>query len=234
MQRPRGAWRPAGAIMPIEATRRRWCRAVSTCRLRGTELPPPAKNSPSGTLTLVFTDIQNSTELWEKLGGDFERWLGQHNRILRERLAACGGYEVKTEGDAFMIAFTHARDAVRFALETQEALHAAGWPPEIGEMLVRMGIHTGEPIRAPDPQTGRIDYIGPDVNRAARVAGAGHGGQILLSGPTYAAAEGELANAVITDLGGHRLNGVERPVHLLQVLPRSLAVWSFVTLDKLT
>ena len=197
-------------------------------------MPPPAKNSPSGTLTLVFTDIQNSTELWEKLGGDFERWLGQHNRILRERLAACGGYEVKTEGDAFMIAFTHARDAVRFALDTQEALHAAGWPPEIGELLVRMGIHTGQPICAPDPQTGRIDYIGPDVNRAARVAGAGHGGQILLSGPTYAAAEGELANAVITDLGEHRLKGLERPVHLLQVLPRSLADRRFAPLDTLT
>ena len=167
--------------MPIEGGPRAqdaWCRAVSTCRLRGTELPPPAKNSPSGTLTLVFTDIQNSTELWEKLGGDFERWLGQHNRILRERLAACGGYEVKTEGDAFMIAFTHARDAVRFALETQEALHAAGWPPEIGEMLVRMGIHTGEPLLT----NGR--YVGLAVHRAARICAAAYGGQILVSGTT--------------------------------------------------
>jgi class 3 adenylate cyclase len=181
----------------------------------------------SGTVTLVFTDIQGSTALWERLGDGFVGVLEAHNRILREALARSGGAEVKTEGDAFMIAFASASDAVRFALAAQEALHAAPWPAEAGELLVRMGLHTGDPIAVADPATGRMDYFGPVVNRAARVASAAHGGQVLLTEATRAGAEAALAGAAVADLGEHRLRGLERPERLFQALPAPLAGRAF-------
>jgi len=181
----------------------------------------------SGTVTLVFTDIQGSTALWERLGDGFVGLLEAHNRILREALARFGGEEVKTEGDAFMVAFASTADSVRFALAAQEALHAESWPAEAGELLVRMGLHTGDPITVADPATGRMDYFGPVVNRAARVASAAHGGQILLTEATRAGAEAALTGAAVSDLGEHRLRGLERPERLFQALPPPLAGRSF-------
>ena len=89
--------------------------------------------APTGTVTLVFTDIQGSTMLWERFKTDFKRLLDLHNKIVRDLIEAHDGYEVKTEGDAFMVAFNHARDAVSFCLETQRALHHAPWPNELLE-----------------------------------------------------------------------------------------------------
>ena len=152
-------------------------------------------SSPTGTVTLVFTDIQGSTELWERLGIAFQPILDLHNRIFREAIAAHGGYEVKTAGDAFMVAFQHADQALSFALEVQEQLLRADWPDQLladihatatadglfRGLRVRMGIHTGEPICDMDSSSGRMDYFGPMVNRAARATSAAHGGQILLT-----------------------------------------------------
>ncbi len=190
---------------------------------------------PTGTVTLIFTDLQGSTELWQALKDRFAPVLGAHNSLMRELIAAHDGYEVKTEGDAFMAAFHRASDAVKMALAAQEKMRAIA-PPELkGELLIRIGVHTGEPICELDPTTGRMDYFGPFVNRSARVGSAGHGGQILISKATYEAAIETIedAEAQVTDLGEHRLKGLSRAEHIYQVLPRSLAGRQFPPLKTL-
>ena len=127
--------------------------------------------APTGTVTLVFTDIQGSTMLWERFKAAFKDLLDLHNSIIRDVIKQYDGYEVKTEGDAFMIAFNHAKDAVAFCLEAQTSLHKAPWPEillepedlkdvagisEDGEfrgLRVRMGIHTGDSITVAPAQT---------------------------------------------------------------------------------
>lgn len=178
---------------------------------------------PAGTVTLVFTDIQDSSRLWEQHGRNFEPVLALHNELMRRQIAAHGGYEVKTEGDAFMVAFADALAAARFCTATQLALAGAAWPAQVGEVMVRMGAHTGEPIVSSDPASGRTDYLGPVVNRAARVAAAGHGGQVLLSESALKHARLPEAEFSVTDLGEHRLRGLELPERLYQVLPPELA-----------
>ncbi|MFP2932755.1 adenylate/guanylate cyclase domain-containing protein, partial [Pyxidicoccus sp. 3LG] len=154
---------------------------------------------PSGTVALVFTDVQGSTRLWERCDGGMHAALEVHDRVLRTLLASGGGYEVKTQGDSFMVAFPTVLEALRWCLEAQEALLCAPWPeavlaqPEAGVetgprgllhrgLRVRMGVHVGEPECRIDAQTGRMDYLGRMVNVTARVASAGHGGQVLVSG----------------------------------------------------
>lgn len=180
---------------------------------------------PTGTVTLVFTDVEGSTALWEKLQDRFAPVLAEHNRVMREAIARCEGYEVKTEGDSFMVAFPRADLAVHFALEAQERLSEIELPGGVGALRVRIGCHTGEPICEVDPTTGRMDYFGPFVNRAARVGAAGHGGQILISKATYDDASRVLEErqAAVTNLGEHRLKGLSRAEHIYQVLPASLA-----------
>ncbi len=151
-------------------------------------------SAPTGTVTLVFTGIENSGELWERLGAAFEPVLALHQRAIREALAARGGYEVKVEGDAFMLSFARATEAMQFAQEAQEGLARQPWPASTGEIRVRMGVRTGVPICAPDP-AGRMDCFGPVVNRAARIAAAAHGGQILISEAARAAAREALETA---------------------------------------
>ncbi|MCE9583945.1 MAG: adenylate/guanylate cyclase domain-containing protein [Planctomycetes bacterium] len=183
--------------------------------------------APSGLVTLVFTDLQGSTELWERHGDSFRPVLEQHHRIMRDAIAARAGFEVKTEGDSFMVAFGRASDALRFAMEAQQALHAHAWPASSGELLVRMGIHLGEPLCITDSATGRADYYGPAVNRAARIAAAAHGGQVLLSAAAWEAAAEVRSGIIGVDLGEHRLKGLERPERLWQALPQSLAARTF-------
>lgn len=181
---------------------------------------------PTGTVTLVFSDIQGSTKAWESLGDRFEEALQRHNALVREAIAAHGGYEAKTEGDSFMVAFASSRDALAFCLAVQRSLATAAWPAELGpRLLVRMGVHTGVPSCRPDPITCRMDYFGPVVNRAARVVDAAHGGQVLLSQAAFEEASG--LEASVTDLGEHALRGLEQRVHLWQVLPTEQADRSF-------
>ena len=193
-------------------------------------------DAPTGTLTLVFTDIQGSTALWERLGDDFGLALQQHDALVRAALVEHGGYEVKTEGDAFMVAFDGARAAIEFCLDAQRRLHAAEWAdsllaqPECAAeggfrgVRVRMGVHTGEPACRPDPNTGRMDYFGPMVNRAARVEAAAHGGQIVVSAAAWSTSGlGEApVGLAVKDLGLHALKGLSEPEHLRQLLPRGL------------
>src|SRR5262245_7006923 len=151
---------------------------------------------PSGTVTLLFSDIEGSTRLLERLGTEsYAEVLEQHRRLLREVFARHDGYEVDTEGDAFFVAFARAGDAVAAAEEGQLALADTTWPAEGVGLRVRMGLHTGEPERAGP------NYVGMDVHRAARIMSAGHGGQVLLSGATRALVDGR----DLRDLGDHRL-----------------------------
>ena len=163
---------------------------------------------PTGTVTLLFTDIEGSTRLLQALGPDrYAEGLDLHRRLLRAAFVAHHGYEVDHEGDAFFVAFSRAEDAVAAAAEAQAALAAAEWP-ERRTLRVRMGIHTGEPMVVPP------NYVGMDVHRAARIMAAGHGGQVVVS----AAAVGLLDSTVsLRDLGEHRLKDLSSPQRLYQL-----------------
>src|SRR5438552_12385199 len=126
---------------------------------------------PTGVVTFLFTDVEGSTKLLRELGDGYADALHEHRRLLREAFTAHEGLEVDTQGDAFFVAFSRASDAVAAAADAQLALAD-------GPIRVRMGLHTGEPLRADE------GYVGFDVHRAARIAAAGHGGQVLLSQAT--------------------------------------------------
>ncbi|MGZ4412986.1 MAG: ATP-binding protein [Gaiellaceae bacterium] len=161
---------------------------------------------PTGTVTLLFTDIEGSTRLLERLGTDrYAEALGLHRRLLREAFERYDAYEVDCEGDSFFVTFATAQDGVSAAVEGQSALGAVTWP-EGDEVRVRMGIHTGEPLPVP-PR-----YVGLDVHRAARIMAAGHGGQVLLSQTTR-----DLVEADLRDLGEHRLKDLSAPQRLYQL-----------------
>jgi class 3 adenylate cyclase len=149
---------------------------------------------PPGTVTLLFADIEGSTRLLQELGDEYADVLADHRRTLRAEFARHGGVEVDTEGDAFFVAFAKASDAVAAATAVREALGR-------GPIRVRMGLHTGEPTVTEE------GYVGIDVHRAARIAAAGHGGQILVSQATR-----DLAGADrLRDLGVHRLKDLAAP-----------------------
>src|SRR5712691_6839122 len=119
---------------------------------------------PTGTVTLLFTDVEGSTRLLHELGDAYADLLAEHRRVLREAFARHGGVEVDTQGDAFFVAFASAREAVAAAAAGQAALS--------GPVRVRIGLHTGE------AQVTEEGHVGLDVHRAARIAAAGHGGQV--------------------------------------------------------
>ncbi|KAJ3169354.1 cysteinyl-tRNA synthetase [Irineochytrium annulatum] len=164
---------------------------------------------PTGRLALVFTDIKNSTALWEKNTTAMKTAIKLHNATMRRLLQNSGGYEVKTEGDAFMVSFQDILKAVEWCLTAQLELRNVDWPKDILEcsdgaeikwqneasedpnstssvllfrgLWVRMGLHFGSPLCEVDPVTARMDYYGPMVNRSARVTSVCQGGQILVS-----------------------------------------------------
>jgi class 3 adenylate cyclase len=158
---------------------------------------------PGGTVTFLFSDIEGSTRLLERLGDRYGDVHRDHRRILRKELERADGQEVDTQGDAFFFSFTRAKDAVRGAVAAQRALAAHAWPDGV-DVKVRMGLHTGEPTVADE------GYVGMDVVRAARICSAGHGGQILLSESTRALIGNEVPDGVeIRDLGHARLKDVQ-------------------------
>src|SRR5581483_8843100 len=136
-----------------------------------------ASGAPAGEVTLMFTDIEGSTRGWDTYRERFHEALQRHNALIREAIAAWNGYEVKTIGDSFMVAFSDPLDAALCALEVQRRIENGPFAA-VGGMRVRVGLHTGllEPIGG--------DYFGPPVNRAARIERAAHGGMILLSADT--------------------------------------------------
>jgi predicted ATPase/class 3 adenylate cyclase len=156
---------------------------------------------PTGTVTLLFTDIEGSTRLLDELGDRYQDVFADHQRALRGAFQGHGGLEVSTHGDAFFYVFERATDAVAAAADGQQAL--AG-----GQVKVRMGIHTGEPTAADG------DYLGPDVNRAARIMSAAHGGQVLVSQATRELLDSRIE---LRDVGEHQLKDLSAPVRLFQL-----------------
>jgi predicted ATPase/class 3 adenylate cyclase len=172
---------------------------------------------PTGTVTFLFTDIEGSTGLLQALGDRYPAVLDEHAAILRKAVAEAGGIEVSTHGDAFFVVFTSPVAAVRAALAAQLALAAHDWSPG-PPVRVRMGLHTGEGTRGGD------DYAGLDVHRAARIADAAHGGQLLVSDTTRSLVEQALPDgATLRDLGPHRLRGLADPERLHQLAAGGLA-----------
>ena len=171
---------------------------------------------PAGTITMLFTDIEGSTALLRRLGGRYADALSAQRVLLRAAFANCGGHEMGTEGDSFFIVFGSAADAVRCCVAAQRALSGHDWPGGI-PVRVRMGLHSGEPVRHED------GYVGLDVHRAARIAAVAHGGQVVLSEATRQLAGSRLpAGASLRDLGLHRLKDIEAPEHIYQLVAAGL------------
>jgi predicted ATPase len=156
---------------------------------------------PTGTVTFVFTDVEGSTSLLNDLGAEaYADALADHRSVIREACIRTGGVEVDTQGDAFLFAFPTAPGALAAASDFAERLAANG------PIRVRVGVHTGTPF------VGDESYVGHDVHRAARIAAAGHGGQVLVSAATAALVDTEL-----TDLGEHRFKDLGAPERVFQL-----------------
>ncbi len=166
------------------------------------------RDLPSGTVTFLFTDVEGSTRLLHELGSEgYAAALAEHRRVLREAFTAHEGVEVDTQGDAFFVAFPTAPGALSAVQEMLAGLAS-------GLIRVRMGLHTGTPFLAEE------GYVGPDVNRAARIAASGHGGQVLLSSSTAALIEPSnslLQGVSLRDLGEHRLKDLSAPERIFQL-----------------
>lgn len=173
---------------------------------------------PTGTVTFLFSDIEGSTRLVQELDPPrYRELLEQHHRLLRTAFEAHDGIERGTQGDGFLVIFEDAPSAVAAAVAAQRSLHGSHWP-EGAEVRVRMGLHSGEGIRGGD------DYVGVDINRAARIASAAHGGQVLISEATRALSERSLPEGVrLHDLGEHHLKGLNRPERIHQVTIEGLS-----------
>jgi predicted ATPase/class 3 adenylate cyclase len=171
---------------------------------------------PLGTVTMVFSDIDGSTRLLQELGDAYAAALSTHRELIRVAVAEGDGHEMGTEGDSFFVVFDSARAAVQTCLRAQQALQRHEWP--MGSRLrVRMGVHTGEPLRHEE------GYVGLDVHRAARIASAAHGGQVLLSETTWRLVDGTLdGGARLVSLGRHRLKDLSRPEQLYQLCAEGL------------
>jgi predicted ATPase/class 3 adenylate cyclase len=171
----------------------------------------PAANLPIGTVTFLFTDIEGSTRLVQQSG---ERWadlLADHCQIMRQAIRDARGVEIGTEGDSFFAVFPNAADAVAATTQAQRALAEHRWPAD-AQIRVRMGLHTGEGMLGGD------NYIGLDVHRAARIAAAAHGGQVVVSETTRSLAEQALPVGVsLRTLGAHRLKDLATPERLYQL-----------------
>jgi class 3 adenylate cyclase len=167
---------------------------------------------PQGTVTFLFTDIEDSTSLVRELGERYADLLDEHRRLLRAAFGEHGGWEVDTQGDAFFVAFDRVKDAVFAAVAAQRSLVAlsglSGPAP-----MIRIGLHTTE------PHIWAEGYVGIGVHRANRICAVGHGGQVLLSRSTAGlAADEEFEGIGLLDLGEHRLKGLDRPERIFQLM----------------
>jgi class 3 adenylate cyclase len=171
---------------------------------------------PSGTVTFLFTDLEGSTQRWQQYPDAMGPALARHDRLVRDAIAAHGGVVFKTVGDAVCAAFATAPSAVAAALTAQRALYSEPWGAT-GPLRARMALHTGQA----EVQAG--DYLGGPLNRVARLLAAGHGGQILVSGPTADLVQDYLPPAAtLRDLGTHRLKDLLRPEHVFQLVAPDL------------
>jgi predicted ATPase/class 3 adenylate cyclase len=167
-------------------------------------------------LTFVFTDLESSTRLWETFPDAMKTAMERHDAILRDAVEHADGRVVNVTGDGLMAVFSSATDGASACVEAQQALRNEAWG-ETGPLRVRMGIHVGE------AQARGGDFYGPSLNRAARIMAAGHGGQVLLSAAAAELAEGELPDdAMLRDLGEHRLKDLSQPEHIFQLVHAEL------------
>lgn len=168
---------------------------------------------PSTTATFLFTDIEGSTQLANRLRDRYADVLATHHELLQEVFSAHGGRVIDTQGDTFFVAFARARDAVAAAAEVQRTLAAHPWPEGVA-LRVRVGLHTGEADVAGDR------YVGLSVHRAARISAVGHGGQILVSQSTAGLVEDDidhLHGLSLRDLGERGLKDFARPIRIYQL-----------------
>jgi predicted ATPase/class 3 adenylate cyclase len=171
---------------------------------------------PSGTVTLLFTDIEGSTQHWEQQRMTMPEALRRHDELLRAAIEAHGGHVFKTWGDQFCAAFSRASDGVAAAADAQRGLAAEDWAA-VGGLAVRMALHSG----ATDERDG--DYFGPVVNRVARLLAIAHGGQTILSGVTALQLRGLMADHTeLRDLGEHRLKDLIDSEHVWQLVAPGL------------
>ncbi|HEX6679510.1 MAG TPA: response regulator [Gaiellaceae bacterium] len=167
----------------------------------------------TATVTFLFSDVEGSTALLRSLRDDYAAVIGEHERLLRDAWAACGGRELDADGDSFFVAFRRPRQAVDAAVAAQRALAEHSWPDGV-DLRVRIGIHTGEASLVGD------QYVGLAVHRAARICDAGHGGQTLLSETTRSLLEDEemeFEGFDLHDLGPQLLKDFDRPVRIHQL-----------------
>ena len=168
-------------------------------------------NLPAGTVTFLFTDIEGSTKLWEQHPDAMRVALARHDVLLRQAIENNNGVVFKTGGDAFCVAFHTAPDALGAALTAQQALNSELWPDALS-LRVRMALHTGA------TELRDNDYFGQPLNRVARLLGAGHGGQVLLSLPTEELTRDSLPPATtLKGIGEHRLRDLSRPESVFQL-----------------
>src|SRR5579859_647557 len=187
---------------------------VSTSR--GAEVSPVSARThlPSGLVTFLFTDIEGSTRLAQMLGAGYRSMLTDHRRLLRRTVVDAGGNPLFTEGDGFFAVFPDARAALNGSAQAQRALAEHSWTE--AKPLVRMGLHTGEA----EPAAG--EYATPVVHRAARIAAAAHGGQVLCSAATAEHAGDAPDGSWLLDLGLHRLRGFDDRERLYQLVSPGL------------
>jgi class 3 adenylate cyclase/predicted ATPase len=164
-----------------------------------------ALRPPEGLVALLFTDIEGSTRLAAKLGESWPGVLAEHHAIVGDAIVEQGGFIVGTEGDSFFATFPTAKAGARAAVAALRGLRSHDWPPAVGEVRVRMGLHVGE------VEPTESGYVGLEVHRAARVAAAAHGGQLLLT----AAARELVGDELVTEsVGLHRLKDFPAPAQL--------------------
>lgn len=172
---------------------------------------------PNGTVTFLFTDIEDSTRLWQEHPHAMQTALARHNAILQQAIRAQNGHIFQIIGDAFCAAFSQATDALTAALEVQRSLHNESWD-ETGPLRVRIGLHSGF------VETLRGEYLSSlTLVRVQRVMSAGHGGQTLLSPTTAELVRHQLpTDTLLRDLGKQRLRGLTQPEHIFQVIVTDL------------
>ena len=171
---------------------------------------------PTGTVTFLFTDIEGSTRMWERSPQAMQAALARHDEILKQATEQRGGYVFKTVGDAFCCAFPTATYALEAALDAQRLLLEERWA-ESTPLRVRMALHMG----AAEERDG--DYLGPPVNRVARLLSAAHGGQVLLSAATHEMVRDQLPAGInLAELGEHRLKDLFRPERVFQLVSPDL------------
>lgn len=209
------------------------------------ELEEKEGKYPTGNVAIVFTDIQGSTPLWDQATEAMAKSLRIHDNIVRSCAKRCAGYEVKNEGDSFMLAFRSAHDALQSCITVQEELLRADWPQDLlgtkwaaegsdsqGKSIwrglrVRMGVHLCTPQTQLNPTTGRVEYVGVAINHAAKIAAKATGGQILASGTTIGGAQDDTLAGVSIEAVGELSLSASRIERLLSVLPAALATRKF-------